>query len=328
MTSQARLSDTVTTGIVFFVVALFGSQFVHLAAKLLADDVPVTQIGFARFAVQVLVLLPVVIASSGANFLRPPGLRIHILRGLLLSCATLCYFSALGVMPLADASAIFFIEPFVLTLISVPLLGETLGWRRLLAIAVGFSGALLVIRPGFSELGLSTLLPAIAAVLFALYIALTRKHARTTPATVLQFHAGLYGTLVFAVVIAIGVLTGDADFQPVLPDTRQLGLLLVVGGFATFGNLLVTQALVRAPASTLAPLQYLEIVGAITVGYIAFGDFPDLPTWAGVTIIVASGLFVVFRERRLSRGPSTEIAATSTSTAGIAPEAGTSEPER
>ena len=180
-------------------------------------------------------------------------------------------------------------------------LGESVGWRRLTAVAVGFAGSLIVIRPSFSTLGPPALLPLGTALSFAVYLILTRKLAQHEYPERMQFYAGVFGGIVMTAALAVGSVTDVAVLSFVWPDRFQWVLLAGLGVIATSGHLLVVHAFRRAPAGVLAPFQYVEIIGATILGLVFFGDFPDATTWLGVAIIVASGMYVFHREATLAR---------------------------
>ncbi|WP_099826525.1 DMT family transporter [Oceaniglobus indicus] len=270
-------------------------------AKLSSAEIPVGQIVATRFAIQAMILLPIAWALSD---LSRPSLRdmgLHLLRAALILTATMAFFGALQFMPIADAIAIFFVEPFILTLLGALFLGEQIGWRRLAACAVGFAGALLIIRPSFSVFGPVALLPLLTALCFALYMVTTRQIARRLSAVALQSWTALAACILVAPLLALGTL-GGADFlTPVMPQGRFWLFLLAVGLIASASHLMISAALGFAPAATLAPLQYLEIVTATLFGYLIFNDLPDSQTFAGIALIAASGFYVFLRERRLER---------------------------
>jgi S-adenosylmethionine uptake transporter len=271
----------------------------HAIAKSLGDTLSAGQIAWARFAFQFLFLLPVVLVGYRGRLPRPSLLQA--VRGLLLAVATLCFFWALTYMPLADTAAIFFVEPLLLTLISAAFLGEPIGWRRLLAVVVGFAGALIVIRPSFETVGFPALLPLMAALCFAVYLAMTRRLVRVEKALALQLWVCACSALVLSLALAIGAGTPLGVLQPAWPTSLEWGLLGSLGAISLVAHMLAILGFRLAPASILAPFQYLEILGATILGVIVFGDVPDAPTGFGIAVIVGSGLYVFRRERLAAR---------------------------
>lgn len=285
-------------GILLMVCGMLLLPGIDAIAKGLSGSVSPGQVAWSRFFFQVLMLLPFVLHARG---LRVKGrLWIHAARGFLIALATLLFFTSLGELPLADAIAIFFVEPFILTLLSALVLGERIGWRRMLAVAVGFCGALVVIRPSYAVFGLTALLPMGAALSFACYVVLTRWLVREDSAVTMQFTAGVFGALAMSAALWFGLEAGVDILMPAWPTLGQWILLATLGAIATTGHIFVVQAIRRVGAGLVAPFQYLEIISATLLGLVFFGDFPDATTWLGVAIIIGSGLYVFFRERRVA----------------------------
>lgn len=289
--------DRTLSGIGLMVAFAVTAPILDMFAKFAAAEATPPQIAFARFATQS-VLMGAALWGMGRLTIPPRAeWGVHAGRGALLAAATTFFFLALGGMPMAEAIAIFFVEPLILTLLSGPLLGERVGWRRYLACAVGFGGALLVIRPSSAAFGWLSAAPLAAALCFALYLALTRRHALRLDPIAMQFWSGVAGAAFIGALIAAGHVAGS-DFLRAAPVGREtLLMMLGVGAFATLSHFFIAAAFARAPASVLAPFQYLEIIAATLAGYLAFGDFPGPTTWAGVAVIVGSGLVVFHRER-------------------------------
>jgi drug/metabolite transporter (DMT)-like permease len=295
------ISDRPLFGILLMIGFTVTAPVMDAFAKLAAPGIGVGQIVASRFGLQALLLLPVVLALAQLSRPTPRDLAMHLLRAALILVATAAFFSALRVMPLADAMAIFFVEPFILTLLGALFLGESIGWRRIAACGVGFAGALMIIRPSLAAFGAAALLPLVTALCFACYMVLTRSVARRIAPVALQFWTALMAS---ALILPALWLARDSDLAA-LAVTRPQGAawlwLAGVGLMATVSHLTISFALKFAPAATLAPLQYLEIVTATTLGYFIFADLPDGQTLAGIALIVASGLYVFLRERRLER---------------------------
>jgi drug/metabolite transporter (DMT)-like permease len=272
-------------------------------AKLIGEAVAVGQIAATRFVFQAALLLPLAAFIGGLHRPGRAEAGLHLARGALLLVATAMFFTAIRFMPIADAIAIFFVEPFILTLLGGLLLGEPIGPRRYVACGIGFAGALLIIQPSFEAVGAVALLPLVTAFCFAFYMILTRRMATRMHPVTLQAYTGLA-----ALVLALPVLwafdgSGLAPLDPAWPAARELRLLVALGLVATLSHVCISFALAFAPASLVAPIQYLEIVAATGFGYYFFGDLPDPLSVAGIALIVGSGLFVFFRERHLERRP-------------------------
>lgn len=270
-------------------------------AKSLAGQVSPGQIAGSRFLFQTLLLLPFVL---GRHSLRVGGMiGVHAARGFLIAFATVLFFTSLRVLPLADAISIFFVEPLLLTVLAALFLGEPIGWRRVSAILVGFAGALIIVRPSYQVFGVQALLPLGAALAFAIYLTLTRLLARHGDPVTMQFYAGIFGGLSMAIALSVGYQVEIEILTPAWPTSFEWAMLAGLGVIGTGAHMLVVFAFKRAPASVLAPFQYLEIISATTLGFLIFGDFPDAMTWVGIAIIVASGLYVFHREQQVARQP-------------------------
>ena len=262
------------------------------------------QVTFYRFFFQMLLTLPLLLTVAGAGAFRAKRPWMNLLRGALHAAATLLFFTAVKYMPLADVFAIYFVEPFMLTALSAIFLGERVGWRRWLAIVVGFGGAMIVIQPSFALFGLTSLLPVACAFLYALYLFLNRAIGDADPPLTMQTISGLGGTVFMGAALFIGDRMGNADFAVSLPNSSfSFALLAVLGALSGYGHLLVVRAFRLAPVSILAPFQYFEIISATILGFALFAEFPTASKWLGVVIIVASGLFIIWRERK-GAGPS------------------------
>ncbi|KQW49892.1 hypothetical protein ASD02_33325 [Ensifer sp. Root1252] len=288
-------------GVAIMLFAMIILPGMDVIAKYMAvvEGMAPAQVTFYRFFFQLVATLPLLITVGGLRALRPKRLWLNLLRGVLLAAAALFFFISVKYMPLADVFAIYFVEPFILTCLSALLLREKVDWRRWLAIAVGFAGAMIVIQPSFAVFGATSLLPVACASVFACYLLLNRAVGTADSPLTMQTIAGIGGTLFMVGVIAIGDQMGVADFEPSLPKTA-LGwaLVVILGSLSGYGHLLVVKAFQAAPVSLLAPFAYFEIVTATALGYLIFGDFPSVSKWLGIAIIVVSGLFMIWRERR------------------------------
>ncbi|TDK43121.1 DMT family transporter [Antarcticimicrobium luteum] len=270
-------------------------------AKLLGETLPLGQLLLVRFALQAALLIPLVAAAGRLWRMRGRVLRLTALRTLLHIGGIGFMFTALQYLRLADAIAIAFVMPFIMLLLGKYVLGEEVGARRLAACAVGFVGTLMVIQPSFAEVGWPALFPLGVAVLFALFMLVTRQLAKDTDPVGLQAVSGVMATVVLLPVLLIGTSAGIAPLSLVAPSGAEWLLLAAIGAIGTGAHLLMTWSLRYAPAATLAPMQYLEIPVATGFGWLIFRDLPNGLAAAGICVTVAAGLYIVMRERAQAR---------------------------
>lgn len=294
--------DTTLQGILLMLAFCVIAPLLDVGAKLAAENgIPVGQVTAARFVVQTALMLPVVLLMRLSMRLDARALGYTTLRAALLLVSTFAFVSGIQVMPLADALAIVFVEPFILLLLGRLLFGDQVGSRRLAACAVGFLGVLLIIQPSLAAFGLVALWPLATAVLFALYMLVTRGISAWMHPVTMQFHTSWTGLLLCLPVMLLADGSGIAALDPVWPQGWNWLWLFMVGFFAAVSHMCMTYALKFAPSATLAPLHYFEIVTAVILGYLIFDDFPDALTFAGIAVVVASGLYIVHRERLAAR---------------------------
>lgn len=270
-------------------------------AKILGGTIPLGQLLIVRFAAQTALLLPIVWLAGGTLYMNRRVFMLTIVRTLLHIVGIGGMFTALRFLPLADAIAIAFVMPFIMLLLGKYVLGEVVGPRRLAACVVGFIGTLLVVQPSFAAVGPPALLPLFLAVIFALFMLVTRQVARDTDPIALQAVSGLVATVLFT---AMYLAAGGLDLPGlnlVTPTRSEIMLLAAVGVLGTFAHLLMTWSLRFAPSATLAPMQYLEIPFATLIGWLVFRDFPNGLAAIGISITMAAGLYVVFREHAAQR---------------------------
>lgn len=273
-------------------------------SKILTDVLGPFEIAFWRFVLQGIVLGSVM-AILRRRVARGP-IWLLMLGGLTSATTLAALIAAFVTMPIATAIAIFFVEPLILTVLSALFLGERTGWRRYVAVGVGLVGALIVIRPSWDVFGWASILPLVAALAFASNAIIIRKLSRTMDSLSIQFWFALVAVLLLGGgLMAFGEMT-LFSFGQGFDATGPWGTLAIMGCLSALTFFLIAEAFRRAPASTIAPFQYLEIVGAVALGYIVFGDFPDFWTWVGTAIILGAGLYVFARERRAGQVPKAE----------------------
>ena len=277
--------------------------FSDALAKMLGDRFPLWQLIMVRFIAQAGLLLPLALWRGAVVFPSRRVVRLAALRSVLQICGIALMFSALRFLPLADAVAIAFVMPFIMLLLGHYVLGEEVGRRRLAACAVGFIGTLMVVQPSFAAVGWPAVLPLAVAVIFALFMMVTRQIAKQIDPIALQGLGGIIGLPILGLLWLMPDLGGAPPLIGWIapPDHAALWLLVALGITGSLGHLLMSWSLRFAPASTLAPMQYLEIPMAALVGLVLFAEFPNGLALAGIAVTIAAGLYIVARERRLGR---------------------------
>ncbi|WP_440980881.1 DMT family transporter [Shinella sumterensis] len=301
MSAVTPLRNEVSLGLFLMVLSVLVSPVIDIFAKLAVAAVPATEITFVRLLFQMVVLAPICLMRGTLLDVTWRKMGLHAARGLLMAITMISFVTALAVMEVADAIAIFFVEPIILTILGSIVLKETIGWRRYTACAVGFFGSLLVIRPSLQEVGLIALMPVVAAFSLALFFLLTRLVAQKEDPWSMQFYAGFWGALFAGLLLAVGNGLGIGMLTPVMPDLKNTLYIAGAAIAATIAGVLGVYAYRSAPASTLAPLQYLEIVSATVLGWWVFDHLPDAIKWLGIAIIIGSGLYVIWRERQVGK---------------------------
>jgi drug/metabolite transporter (DMT)-like permease len=263
-------------------------------AKHLSHEMSLWQITWARFTFHVLWLTPAFLARHRLRELMPARAGLQLLRGLCLTASTFLFFAGVAYMPIADTLALSFVSPLSVTLLSPFLLGERVGFRRLSAVGVGLLGALVIIRPGLGVFQPAALFGISTGLVYAFYVIITRRLAGTAPALVTLAYTALLGLIGTSLIV---------PFFWVAPSLEQWGFMVALGAIAALGHYLVILAYERGEASMLSPFSYAEMIGAVTVGYVFFGDFPDRWTWVGIAILIGSGVYISIREHRVSPRP-------------------------
>ncbi|CAD7023764.1 EamA/RhaT family transporter [Pseudorhizobium endolithicum] len=298
-------TSAIVNGLLLMLLAMLAAPLIDIFAKLATVTTSPTMITAARFVFQALFMLPIVMWNGLWRNFSWRMSACHAVRAAIITLSMICFVATLAVMPVADAIAIFFVEPIILTILASIFLGETIGWRRYTACGIGFFGAMIVIRPSFEEVGLISVLPVITALCVAVFALMTRALAQKENPWAMQFQMSLWGVPICGVLLLIGDWTDVAFLAPSIPDLTVCLWLVAVGFFAALSGILATYAYRVAPASVLAPLQYFEIVSATLFGWLVFRDFPDAVKWLGIAIIVGSGLYIIWRERRVASSPVT-----------------------
>ena len=256
-------------------------------AKYLSDDLPILQITWARYFFTVVFVLPIMLLFYKKQLVWSDKPKLQIFRGLILLSANICFFYAISVISLAKALTLAFIAPLIVTAFSPILLGEKVGFRRWTAVAVGFIGSLIVIRPGFLEFNLASMAALATGFFYGFYLIITRKLSTSDNPLLTLLITGMVGALLVSLII---------PFYWVKPTLNQWSLMAGIGVFACIGHLFLILSLKYADASKLAPLGYTEIIPNVMIGYYFFSELPDKWTYVGLLIIVLSGLYISRRE--------------------------------
>ena len=257
-------------------------------AKHLSTELPVLEVIWARYFFMVLITLPMALVFLKKNFLWPKNIQIQLLRSIFLFLSTICFFYSISILSLAEALTLAFIHPIIATLLSSIILKEKVGLKRWGAVILGFSGALVVLRPGFNDIHLASLAGLGTGVAYAFYVITTKKlSSLDNPFLTLTF-SGLVGAIIISLVVPLVWVS---------PTYEQWMIMLCLAAVGTLGHFFIILSLKYAEASKLAPLGYFEIVTNIIIGYYFFGDFPDFWIWTGLIIIISSGIYILFREQ-------------------------------
>ena len=262
-------------------------------AKHLTQTLPVLEIAWGRYLFHLAVLPLFLGGQTLRSSFRSTRPGLQVLRSSLLLGSTVFFFLAVKYIPLADATAIGFVSPLLVTGLSVPILGEHVGVRRWIAVIIGFASVFLIIRPGFGMVHWAMTLPVLTATCFSLYQITTRILSRSD-----RTHT----TYFFSATVGLAVTTACLPSLWVTPDLWEWVGLVFLGSAGGFSHYLLIRAFALAPASLLAPFAYAQLIWSTTIGYLWFGDFPDLWTIGGGVIICLSGLYVLYRERRVTAG--------------------------
>ncbi|KPA23746.1 Riboflavin transporter [Shimia sp. SK013] len=298
------------------IIAVFFFSLNDAAIKFLSGDYALHLIVLFRSLIGLGILLIVIVPFQGGfSVLRTKRLGMHLLRGLCVVAANTTFFLGLAVLPLADAMAIFFVSPLLITAFSALLLGEHVGPRRMAAVSAGLIGVLIMIRPGADEFNVALLFPFAAAFAYAMLHVLTRKIGNTESAATMS----VYIQIVFVIVSSIvGLTLGHGAYEgsgPEItdfllrawhwPDSGDYWILALLGVASAMGGFFISQAYRISEASMIAPLEYIAMPMGVAFGVVIFGEWPAPTTWIGMVLIIGSGLFVFWREARteIDTGP-------------------------
>jgi drug/metabolite transporter (DMT)-like permease len=262
-------------------------------AKLMTAEVNVVQLVWGRYLFNLVIFGALIFSRAKFRHLlrtRRPGLQAW--RSVALVASTFVFWWALMYLPLAEATVLGFAGPLMVTALSVPLLGEQVGKYRWRAVIVGLIGVVIIIRPGAGAMQWAALLPLLTALIYALYQIATRILSRYDDPMATAFFSPIGGVLITSALLPF-------FWTPM--TLQQWGILALMGFLGGFGHYLLIRAFGAAPASVLAPFGYVGLLWTTVIGYVIWGDLPDMWTWVGAAIIIASGLYILHRERVRAR---------------------------
>lgn len=294
-------------GIFLLLVAMLIFSIQDIIVKLISSDYALLEIVVIRSIFALPFVLLVLHFNGGMAMLRTESLHLHLLRGFSLFLAYTFFFLGLAALPYSLSVALFFAGPLFITALSVPLLGERVGWRRWLAVLIGFGGVVTVIQPGAAGFDPAAIFAVAAALVYAISIILTRKMNDSAPAM------AVYTTLCYLTLALIfSPVFASFDFNSTHPSLifltktwtfpllKDVLLIFIISLCWGTGMVLLSAAYRDTPVATLAPFEYFAIFYGIIFGFIIWREVPSLLMMVGVALIVSSGLFIIYRENRLT----------------------------
>jgi S-adenosylmethionine uptake transporter len=300
--------DNTLLGILCVVTGMATGSLMDATIKSLSGGYPLHEIVMARSVVAIFLTIFIVHLEGGLSLLKTKRPFVHLTRGLLIVVANMTFYMAISFMPLAEATALFFVSPLIITALSVPFLGEKVGWRRWIGIIAGFFGVIIMIRPGVNTISIYSFLPIIAATAYASTQIITRRLGTTEKASVMSFYISLTFIVIagcFWWFIGDGSLSGQYDPKVEflfrawkMPDSDDAMKMVFVGVLVAIVGYMLSQAYRVANASIVAPFEYVTLPLALLWGYLFWGEIPDLQAAIGMALIVGSGLYIFLREKR------------------------------
>ena len=285
---QETPSAPVGGAIALILLGVMGGLGLDLCAKAILETYPLEQFVFLRSLIRLLLFLLLARQFGGLRSLATRRLRWHLLRTLLACGAMFGFFFGLSKMPLIDALTLGFTAPLIMTALSVPLLGEHVGWRRWLAVVAGFAGVLMILRPGTGTLSFAAVSVLFAALCYACLAITARKLADT------ESTFGLSVYVIAGPMVISGLLSLDGDW--IAPDITGWTLFLAAGACSVIAWIGLVGGYRRAPPAVLAPFEYTALIAGAAAGYLIWNEVPDRWVLAGALVIISSGLYIVYRE--------------------------------
>jgi len=261
-------------------------------AKHLSTEIHFLEVVWGRYFFMVVISVPITLIFFKKHLTWPKNINIQLARSIFLFLSTILFFYAISVISLAESLTLAFVSPLIVTLLSAILLKEQVGYRRWIAVIIGFIGAIIVIRPGFNEISLATFAGLGTGIAYAFYVITTRKLSSIDSPLLTLIFTGLSGAIIISIIV---------PFVWITPNYTQWLFLIGLAAVGTLGHFFLILSLNFAEASKLAPFAYFEIVTNIIIGYYFFGDLPDRWIWIGLIIIVSSGVYITTREHLLKK---------------------------
>jgi drug/metabolite transporter (DMT)-like permease len=285
-----RKPDRTLAGILFMCLAGTVFPLMNGFVQVLATDYALEQLVWFRIVGHFVFMYALFAPKFGLGIIRTQRLGLQLARSAALLASTICFFFGIKYLPLAQATAISFTTPFIVVLLAVPFLGERLDPARLIGVALGFAGVLVVVRPGTDVFQWASIVIVASALLYGSYQIITRKVGTWDRPETSSIYSAVVGSVAMLAVLPFIWKTPTS-----MTDWALIASLGFLGGLAHY---FVAQALTLAPAGVVAPFMYFQIIGSVVVGYALTGKMPDAATWAGALIIVAAGLYVGWIETR------------------------------
>ncbi len=294
-------------GISCVIGAVFAFTTQDMAIKWLSGDYALHQIVLIRASIALILTLAIFVPLEGGyRNLRTRRPLLHLLRGLAIIVTNMTYFTALATLPLGEATALFFVAPLFITALSVLLLGERVGLRLWIAVFIGLSGVIVMLRPGDEIFRAAALLPVASALAYALFQIMTRKLGIAEKASTMAFYiqvSFIFFSSGIGLAIGDGRIAGEGSAHTdfllrawVWPTPGDSLIILAIGGLNAVGSYLISQAYRTSEAGLVAPFEYLAMPLAVFWGIVMWGDWPDAVAWLGITLIGGAGLYVLYRE--------------------------------
>ncbi len=309
--TQAEITQTTNRNTLFgalsVLIAVLFFSMNDVSIKFMSGGYALHQIVLIRSFLGLGILLAVLLPLEGNwQLLKTKRLGLHLIRGMCVVTANMTFFVALAVLPLADAIAVFFVSPLLITAFSVLFLGEKAGIHRWSAVGVGLVGVLVMLRPGSENFNITMMLPLLSATAYAMLHVLTRKIGVTESAVTMTFYIQI-SFIVVCLIIGLALGHGRWEGQgpeimhfllrawyfPPMSDWWLFGLIGIASGF---GGYFISQGYRLAEASVVAPLEYIAMPISVFAGLLIFGEWPDPIAWVGITLIIGAGLYVFWRE--------------------------------